>query len=215
MATHRAGRGGDGRRHRAVGHAAERIGWQPDIRRRALRAGRDRNGRPAGAGSVEHVIGSEARSETGELHALDEADPMDQQAITWCFPMSYLPGEDHTIDKPRDYDFWRTTRRTSGRPSSFVERHPSAHEPQRHLAVFAHPGEDASRDFWHYRRIVDASSYPEGWTSDVTLVNWPQIDYWLGPLVGVDAEERQKHLDGARQLEPLDAVLDADRGAAP
>jgi hypothetical protein len=35
---------------------------------------------------------------------------------------------------------------------------------------------------------------------DVTLVNWPQIDYWLGPLVGVSEEDKQKHLHGARQL---------------
>ncbi len=152
-------------------------------------------------GGVEHVLGSEARSQTGELHALDEANPMDQQAITWCFPMSYHPGEDHTIDKPRDYDFWRAYQADfwPDKQLSWNDIHPHTNQ-KRHLAVFAHPGEDASRDFWHYRRIVDASSYPEGWTTDVTLVNWPQIDYWLGPLVGVDAEERQKHLDGARQL---------------
>jgi hypothetical protein len=31
-------------------------------------------------------------------------------------------------------------------------------------------------------------------------VNWPQNDYWLGPIVGVSDEERRRHLDGARQL---------------
>jgi hypothetical protein len=34
----------------------------------------------------------------------------------------------------------------------------------------------------------------------VTLVNWPQNDYWLGPLVGVPDAERQRNLEGARQL---------------
>jgi hypothetical protein len=32
------------------------------------------------------------------------------------------------------------------------------------------------------------------------MVNWPQIDYWLGPIVGVSAEERARHVRGARQL---------------
>jgi hypothetical protein len=62
-----------------------------------------------------------------------------------------------------------------------------------------HP-EWRANDFWHYRRIVYAGHYPEGFTNDVTLVNWPQHDYWLGPVVGVSEEERAKNLEGARQL---------------
>jgi hypothetical protein len=152
-------------------------------------------------GDIEHVIGSEAKAETGELHALDEADPMDQQAITWCFPMSYHEGENHTIDKPRDYSFWRDYQADfwPDKQLSWHDLDPHTNR-KRHQAVFAHPGENASRDFWHYRRITFAGHYPEGWTSDVTLVNWPQIDYWLGPVVGVPDEERLEHLDGARQL---------------
>jgi hypothetical protein len=56
---------------------------------------------------VEHVVGAESRAETEEPHAADQADPKDQQAITVCFAMEYLPGEDHTIEKPRQYDLWR------------------------------------------------------------------------------------------------------------
>lgn len=152
-------------------------------------------------GNVEHVMGSEARAGTGELHALDEADPMDQQAITWRFPMSYHPGEDHTIDKPRDYGFWKNYQADFWPDTqlSWNDLYPHTNR-QRHLAVFAHPGENPTRDFWHYRRIVDASFYPEGWTRDVTLVNWPQIDSWLGPVVGVSEEVKQKNLEASRQL---------------
>ena len=50
---------------------------------------------------------------TGEPHALDgPADPLDQQAITWCAALEWRPGEDHTIDRPEAYEFWR---RLSGR----------------------------------------------------------------------------------------------------
>jgi cation diffusion facilitator CzcD-associated flavoprotein CzcO len=55
---------------------------------------------------VEHVIGAESQDQTGEPHAVEgEAQPLDQQAVTWCFALDYLPGEDHTIEKPESYDF--------------------------------------------------------------------------------------------------------------
>src|SRR5690606_24662245 len=60
-------------------------------------------------GGVEHVVGAEAQSVTGEPHALAAADPLDQQAITWCFAIEYRPGEDHTIDRPATYGHWRDT----------------------------------------------------------------------------------------------------------
>ena len=44
----------------------------------------------------------ESQDETSELHALPRADPLDQQALTWCLAADYLPGEDHTIDKPAE-----------------------------------------------------------------------------------------------------------------
>ncbi|MCC6791630.1 MAG: FAD-dependent oxidoreductase, partial [Thermomicrobiales bacterium] len=50
---------------------------------------------------VEHVIGAESREETGEPHALPgPAQPLDQQAISWCFALDHLPVEDHTIERP-------------------------------------------------------------------------------------------------------------------
>ena len=58
--------------------------------------------------SVEHVIGAESRDETGEPHALhgpasrstSRRSPGASRSTTW-------PGEDHTIERPADYDFWR------------------------------------------------------------------------------------------------------------
>ena len=46
---------------------------------------------------VEYVTGAEARSETGEPNAADEADPMDMQSFTMCFALDYMEGENHTI----------------------------------------------------------------------------------------------------------------------
>jgi hypothetical protein len=54
---------------------------------------------------------------------------------------------------------------------------------------------------WGFRQILDKSRHlPGSFASNVTLVNWPQIDYWLGPLAGVSPQDAAKHREGAREL---------------
>ncbi|HML21598.1 MAG TPA: FAD-dependent oxidoreductase [Aggregatilinea sp.] len=153
---------------------------------------------------VEHVMGAESQAETGEPHALEgNADPMDQQSHSWCFALSYYPGEDHTIDKPEEYDFWRQYKADfwPDRMLSWTTSDPETLAPIVR-PIFSGPTDDAAgTDLWHYRRIAFRKFYPAGFhRSDIVVVNWPQLDYWLGPLVGVSDEERQKNLRGARQL---------------
>ena len=152
---------------------------------------------------VEHVVGAESQAQTGEPHALaGEADPLDQQAITWCFALDYLPGEDHVIERPKEYEFWRGFR---------AEFCPEPHlgwifvDPAtldlRQQPIFQGPTDADVDDLWHFRRIFCRSHYPPGlYPSDITLVNWPQNDYFLGPLVGVTEEQRSRNLESARQL---------------
>jgi hypothetical protein len=154
--------------------------------------------------NVEHVIGAESQAQTGEPHAVvGVAQPLDQQAVSWCFAMDYLPEEDHVIDQPADYAFWRGYQAPfwPGPQLGWTDVNPETLAP-RTLALFDGPPErPQARDLWHYRRIFYRGHYPAGrYASDITLVNWPAIDYWLGPLVGVSAAEQQQHLRGARQL---------------
>jgi hypothetical protein len=149
---------------------------------------------------VEHVVGAESQSQTGEPHALvGDPDPLDQQAVTACFAMDYLPDEDHTIEQPADYAFWRSYRAEFWPGPqlgwSFVD--PVTLEVRRQ-AVFELPDRE---DLWTFRRIFYRDHYPAGhFASDISLVNWPQNDYWLGPLVGVSAEQRAANERAARQL---------------
>ncbi len=54
---------------------------------------------------------------------------------------------------------------------------------------------------WEYRRALDKKLLREGFAEgDLSLINWPQNDYWLGPIYEVDEDERKKHLKGAKQL---------------
>jgi hypothetical protein len=150
-------------------------------------------------GGVEHVLGAESRAETGEPHAAETADPRDQQAITCCFAIEHLPGEDHTIDKPRQYELWRDFHPPGwpGRLLSWTTVRPETLEPLTRLLFEA----DDDHPWWRFRRILDRENFAAGFArSDVTVVNWPQNDYWFGPVVGVDLAERARNLEAARQL---------------
>ncbi len=148
---------------------------------------------------IEHVLGAEAASETAEPHASSHADPRDQQAVTFCFAMEHRPGEDHTIERPREYDFWRQLR-PAGWPGPLLgwsTLRPDTREPETRLLFDAADG----HSWWRFRRILDRANFEEGFAaSDITVVNWPQNDYWLAPVVGVEPSERARNLEAARQL---------------
>lgn len=158
-------------------------------------------------GDLDHVIGAESRAEHGELHAPADADPSDQQAITWCCALEWAPGHEDLVPRPALYerfatvvpDFW------PGPQLSFDDIHPITLE-RRSRPIFAgdptdHQRLDGAGDMWHYRRIRAQRLMEPGTPgTDVTLVNWPQIDYWDAPLLGVDADRRGRAEEEARQL---------------
>lgn len=149
---------------------------------------------------TEYVTGSESVNQTGELHALPgDADPLDMQPITWCFTMDYIEGEDHTIEKPRDYDFWRNYKADFWPDKMLGWQILAPHTLQPRESVLF-PYKD-KLSLWEYRRLIDKSNFMPGFfQSDITVVNWPQNDYWLGPIFEVSEEEAKRHLEGARQL---------------
>ncbi|MFO0952004.1 MAG: FAD-dependent oxidoreductase [Isosphaeraceae bacterium] len=151
---------------------------------------------------VEFVVGSEAKAETGDRNAPDRARPENQQAFTCCFAAEYRDGEDHTIDRPAEYAFWRDyvpalKPAWPGRLLSLTYSHPITLEPRTMPFDPREPG----AGLWTYRRILDARNFQPGtYRGGVTLVNWPQNDYWLGNLIGVPREEAAKHVARAKQL---------------
>jgi hypothetical protein len=154
---------------------------------------------------TEFVIGAEARRDTGEPHAPDEARPLDQQAVTWCFAVDHVPGEDHQIDRPDEYGFWRdyVPALTPPWPGKLLSWQMSDPVTLAMRAVSFDPTGPGGGglNLFVYRRIVDAANFAApGHASGVSIVNWPQNDYWLGPLVGVPPAEAQRHLARSRAL---------------
>jgi hypothetical protein len=162
---------------------------------------------------VEYVTGAESRDQTGEPSAADHAQPSNMQAISWCFAIDHVDG-DHTIDKPVGYDYWHDYRipHWPDRLLSFNYPDPRTLRP-RHVTFTPNPDDDplavvadqsldpGSSDLWTYRRIAARRMFrPGAYASDITMVNWPLIDYVDGPIVDVSADEAAKHLEAARQL---------------
>ena len=155
---------------------------------------------------TEFVTGAESRAQTGELHAPDEPQPNNHQAFTVCFALGYDPEADHTIDKPEEYAFWRDyvpqlRPPWPGKLLSWSMSDPITLKPRNVYFDPALQTRQPGLNLWIYRRIVQKGIYQPGFCrTDVTLVNWPQNDYWLGNLYGVPEEEAARHLRRARQL---------------
>ncbi len=164
--------------------------------------------------NVDFVTGAESQqdqpTDSKELHALTgAAQPLDQQAVSWCFPMEYIPGEDFTINKPNNYDAkWRDftpkfKQPWPGKLLSWTDTHPETLQPRTRYLFEGPTSQDLNGDMWHYRRIFWHDQCLSGvYPSDVTLANWPQTDYWLTPLVGPKGTtiDKQTALTEAKEL---------------
>ena len=160
---------------------------------------------------TEYITGFESRGETGEPSAPDEAQPQNQQAISWCFAIDHVDG-DHVIEKPRDYDYWRSYQpdfwgapmlsftAPDPRTLKIVTRSFNPLVDDDPFALSADQRTDqGDKELWIFRRIAAAKLFAPGHLlSDVVIVNWPMIDYLGGTII--DNPDAQTHLDAARQL---------------
>ena len=163
---------------------------------------------------AEYVTGFESNRETGEPSAPDEAQPHNVQALSVCFAVEHVDG-DHTIDRPERYDFW-----SSYRPDAWNGRRMLSWEAPnpRTLAMDVrtftpNPGDDARAvvadqsknpgdgNLWTFRRIAARDLFAPGhYASDLCLVNWPSIDYFLAPVLDVPRDVEEARIADARQL---------------
>ncbi len=155
---------------------------------------------------TEFVTGSESRKETNELHAPEKGDPDNDQAFTFCFAIDYLPGEDHTIERPDNYNFWKNfvpqiNPPWPGKLLDFTYSNPSTLKPRELGFNPLGLSDNSLFNLWNYRRIINKDNFrPSAFASDITVVNWPQNDYLLGSLTEVNPAEYKKHIKNAKQL---------------
>lgn len=159
---------------------------------------------------TEYVTGFESSAETGEPSAPSEAQPDNQQAISWCFVVDHVDG-DRTIDRPHDYDHWRSLQpefwgapmlSLTGPDPRTLEQVTRTFTPNQHddpdgmIADQRASGGD--RELWTFRRIAARAQFTGGlYPSDIVLVNWPMIDYLGGTVI--DNPDAERHFEGARR----------------
>jgi hypothetical protein len=138
---------------------------------------------------AEHVTGFESRDRTGEPHAPAEDQPDNLQPVTVCFALEHHAGEDHTIDRPAEYDrfaprfSWTAPDPQTNHPvERRFEPNPVDEDPLTIGPDFDNP--DLDKDLWRFRRIAARGLFaPGAYPSDITLVNWPQVDYADAPVL--------------------------------
>ena len=155
--------------------------------------------------NTDFVTGSESQQDTHEPSAKAIANPQNVQAFSMCFAMSYHENEDWTIGKPKNYAYWRNfipklTPSWSGKLLSLTGLNPRTLQPVHYNFQPNHEPNKAFSGLWTYRRIVHKDNFIEGtFDSDITLVNYPQIDYLGGDLIGANYEERERLIAEAKE----------------
>ncbi|KAL1861331.1 hypothetical protein VTK73DRAFT_7146 [Phialemonium thermophilum] len=161
-----------------------------------------------------YVTGFESRKDTGEPSAPEEAQPHNSQAVSICFAVDHIEGEDHTIPKPPNYDFWRARHPDFwGAPLlGLTAPHPRTLEivareftpnPDDDPALVCADQRKSGGDMnlWTFRRIAARANFaPGAYASDICLVNWPMIDYFEQPIIDVPEPEREARLSAAASL---------------
>ena len=162
---------------------------------------------------TEYAIGFESQADTGEPSAPAVAQPHNVQALSICFAVDHVDG-DQTIDKPRNYDFWRYYQPAfwGGPLLGFKAPHPRTLEIVER-SFTPNPDDDprlvdadqrkggGDMNLWTFRRIAARRNFvPGAYGSDICLVNWPMIDYLEGSILDVSEEEKARHLQAAADL---------------
>jgi hypothetical protein len=161
---------------------------------------------------VEFVTGTESRNETGEPSAPEVGNPDNVQALSWCFVVDHIEGENHVIDEPRNYDYWRTYQPEFWGAPLLSLTGPDPRTLETVTRTFTPTVDDdplaqvadqraggGDRELWIFRRILARKLYRPGhFPSDLVLVNWPMIDYLDGNII--DNPDAETHLEAAREL---------------
>ncbi len=147
---------------------------------------------------TEYVTGAESRQETGEPNAVSgDAELLNVQGITWCAALAHDEGSHRVIDRPEQYDKWRAYKPDfwPGPLLGFDVLHAHNGLPVK-LPLFAND--------WYalfpYRLIVDPAKFEGYEPHPVTIVNWPQNDYFEGNIIDETPEVVRQRLHDARQL---------------
>jgi hypothetical protein len=148
---------------------------------------------------TEYVSGAESKRDTDEPNAVEGSpEPDNVQGLTWCYALAYDDGSHRVIDRPSAYERWRSYRPDfwPGPLLGFDVLHAHTGE-HRKLPLFS--------ENWYalfpYRQIVRPEVFETGYAPHpVTIVNWPQNDYFEHSVIDVEEAIAEARFQDAKQL---------------
>ena len=163
---------------------------------------------------AEHVTGFESRARTGEPHAPGAGaagQPPARHGLLRARPPRGRGPHDRAARRGTTFAALLLGRRRTRRRCRPVARrlvpNPPGEDPLAIGPDFGDP--DLDKDLWRFRRIAARGLFaPGAYPSDITLVNWPQVDYT--DAVVLDGPRRRRP-----RAQPRVPVLDAGRAGLP
>jgi hypothetical protein len=111
-----------------------------------------------------YATGAEGRSETGEAHAPELANPDNVQDYTYPFVVELREGEKHVIPKPPMYEQFRDAGKFSFLGYKMFSNAPTP------------SGQSEYLPFWTYRRLIAKDKFSRVFPHDVAMINWEAND---------------------------------------
>ena len=153
--------------------------------------------------NTEYRIGAESKAQTGEEHALLKEDPNDVQPLTYTLAFKLHDSGNYVIKKPKEYDRYRKMMMDYDKYPIFSMYGPdSSNGKARKFGMFYNEKDENGKELFPlfvYRRIVCRDNYINNDNIyDITLLNWPQNDYYMGNIYNTLNIEKEKYL--AKQL---------------
>lgn len=148
---------------------------------------------------TEYRVGAESRAETGEEDAPEVGDPADMQSFIYTACIENRREGDYTIDKPEMYDTFSQMMMPydDHKLYSMFGPNSSTGKAKKFGMFLEEYNENGIELFplFKYRRIVSSELFSDGsHPYDVTLINWPQNDFFHGNLFDCEDAERNDYL---------------------
>ena len=140
-----------------------------------------------------YVVGSEARSDTGEPHAAEKANTGCVQSFTYPFAVERRNGERHEIEKPADYDTIRKRQQFTLRvnyPKEFGWR--GDFEYRMYGDDPPIPNNMSPGPFFRWRRLRVKPT-------EIALMNWPRQDYAAESILDRGPDDLARILQTAKR----------------
>jgi hypothetical protein len=136
-----------------------------------------------------YTSGAEARSQTNEAHAPEQANPDNVQDFVYPFIIEYREGENHTIEKPAHYEEFVKAGKFSLIGYKMFE---STQAPGRTCEFLP---------FWTYRRLIAKDLFPDSaFRYDVSMINWESNDLRGQNIIDKAPLEQARRLALAKDL---------------